>query len=162
VCALFADGQRSIAEGHPAHIRGAVERYVKQSLADDLADVWAHYMESSGSHFWVAEADGAIAGITGIEPAAPGIAEVRRMAVARPARRRGVARCLLHTAETWAKEHGYVAIEATTTHLQGPALELYKSAGYRVCGTGAWGPLRLVHLRKRIDCATQTGGLGKT
>ena len=159
--ALFADGQNSIAEGSPADIRRAVERYVEESLADDLAGVWSHYMEPLGSHLWVAEADGDIIGMTGIQPAGPGVGEVRRMAVARRARRRGLARCLLYTAETWASAHGYVAMEATTTHLQAAALALYESVGYRVCGAGAWGPLRLVHLRRRLGGTTRAGARGK-
>ena len=158
---LFTDGQLSVAEGCAAHIRRAVERYVEKSLADDLADVWAHYMEPSGSYFWVAEADGGLVGTTGVEPAAPGVAEVRRMAVARLARRRGVARSLLHTAEAWVGAHGYVAVEATTTHLQGPALALYESTGYRERSAGTWGPLRLIHLRKRLEDTTGAGARGK-
>ena len=158
VRALFADGHLSVAEGSPPHIRRAVERYAEQSLADDLADIWAHYMKPPGSHFWVAEAGGDIIGIVGIEPAESGSEEVRRMAVARQARRRGLAQRLLHTAEEWAKTHGYVAMGATTTHLQSPAQALYVSAGYRECGAGTWGPLKLIHFHKRLVDAADAGG----
>jgi len=158
VRALFADGQRSIAEGSPPHICRAVERYVEQSLADDLADIWAHYMKRPGNHFWVAEAGDCIIGIAGIQPAEPGVAEVRRMAVAGQARRRGLARRLLCKTEEWAKAHGCLAMEATTTHLQSAALALYESAGYRECGAGTWGPLKLVHLHKRLVDAADAGG----
>lgn len=159
---LFADGQLSIAEGSPPHIRRAVERYVEQSLADDLADIWAHYMKPPGSHFWVAERHGCIVGIAGIEPGESGVAEVRRLAVARHARRCGIARSLLETAETWARTRGYVAMKATTTHLQAAAVALYESAGFRARGVGTWGPLRLVHLQKQLVDADHANAHGKT
>ena len=159
---LFVEGQLSVTEGSPSHMRRATERYVRQTLADDLADAWGHYMGCPGSHFWVAEMGGHVEGIVGVEPGHRGAAEIRRLAVSLHARRRGIARGLLLATEAWARTRGYTAMELTTTHLQSAARALYESAGYLPEGTGTWGPLNLTHMRKQLADSADRDWRGAT
>ena len=111
-----------------------VESYVESSLADDLADISIHYLRSPGDHFWVAEAEGQIKGMVGIQRRDEGEAELRRMSVARDARRQGIGWALLETTESFCREQGYQQIRLTTVTLLQPAIAMYTRFGYRLTG----------------------------
>jgi GNAT superfamily N-acetyltransferase len=66
----------------------------------------------------------------GIKRIAPDAAEIKRMYVAPPARRRGVARTLLAALEEAARERGYAFVRLDTGPRQQHAMALYASAGY--------------------------------
>ena len=83
---LFAQSMMDFA-GNSAQ---AVKSYVESSLAGDLADISFHYLRSPGDHFWVAEVEGQIKGMVGIQRKDEREAELRRMSVARDARRQGI------------------------------------------------------------------------
>lgn len=148
VRALFSENAQSLAQDRPEPIRSAMVLHARQSLEDDLVDIWMHYMAPPGRHFLVAEVERTVAGMVGIDRVDAETAEVRRLSVAEPARRNGLGRRLLGAAEEWARAQGYACVEATTTSLQVAALALYESVGYQPCEAGNWGPLKLMRLRK--------------
>ena len=126
----------------------AVESYVESSLADDLADISLHYLRSPGDHFWVAEDEGQIKGIVGIQGRDQREAELRRMSVARDARRQGIGWALLETTETFCREQGYQQIRLTTVTLLQPAIAMYIRFGYRLTGEDQYGEIAGQHFLK--------------
>lgn len=77
----------------------------------------------------VAHADHRPVGCVGVRRHAAGVAEVKRLFVRGPARRRGIARALLNEAERAAAALGYRELWLDT-HADEPAA-LFRSAGYR-------------------------------
>ena len=59
------------------------------------------------------------------------VAYLRRMAVRRKFRQRGIARQLLETAVSFCREHCYKRIELITTDIHAAAMKLYKKYGFR-------------------------------
>jgi putative acetyltransferase len=113
----------------PPHLRDAFEDYIVRSCAAEI-DRIADYYGDARSGFWVAMADGALAGMFGLEPAGDDALELRRMYVDPGLRRRGVARRMLAAAETEAARRGATRLDLSTSELQSEALALYRGAGY--------------------------------
>ena len=107
-----------------------VSDYVRDSLKDDLADIPANYLDQPGSCFWVAEVDGEIKGMVGIQHRSDEEAELRRMSVASDARSQGIGRQLLETVEDFCRKWGYARIRLTTHMMLEPAIALYRKNGY--------------------------------
>lgn len=107
-----------------------VSSYIRDSLNDDLADISANYLDSAGSCFWVAEVDGEIKGMVGIQRRSDEEAELRRMSVASDARGQGIGRQLLETVEDFCRKWGYARIRLTTHMMLKPAIALYRKNGY--------------------------------
>jgi predicted GNAT family N-acyltransferase len=85
--------------------------------------------DGEGVHL-VAIADGALVGTCRLVMAGE-IAQFSRLAVARPARRRGIATALLKAADREARAAG---ARRMVLHAQTYARPLYERAGYRPCG----------------------------
>src|SRR4051812_12670587 len=65
----------------------------------DIDDIESAYMKKPGSHFWVAEMlDGEIVGMIGVQSHEDGVAEIRRLRVAKTHRRRGIGSSLVEAA----------------------------------------------------------------
>ena len=143
---LFVNGLRDFADGY----EDVVERYAQQSLNDDLADICRHYLDSPDNHFWVAETDGGIKGILGMQRRSDEEAELRRMSVASDARRQGIGLGLLKTAEDFCRERGYRRIALTTVTLLVAAIPMYRKSGYRLVGEESYGPLTAEHYLKDL------------
>ena len=125
---LFAQGMMDFA----GEFEDSIKAYVERSLADDLADIPGNYLSRPGDHFWVAEVDGQVKGIVGIQGREDGEAELRRMSVATDSRRQGIGRKLLETTDEFCRQQGYKRIRlGTASHLL-PAVAMYQSAGYRM------------------------------
>ena len=107
-----------------------VSDYVRDSLKDDLADIPANYLDQPGSCFWVAEVDGEIKGMVGIQRRSSQEAELRRMSVASDSRGQGIGLQLLETVEDFCREWGYSRIRLTTHLMLKPAIALYRKNGY--------------------------------
>ncbi len=144
---LFAQSLMDFA-GNSTH---AVESYLESSLADDLADISFHYLRLPGDHFWVAEVEGQIKGMVGIQRQDEREAELRRMSVAGDARRQGIGWALLETTESFCREQGYRQIRLTTVTLLQPAIALYLRFGYQLTGEDQYGEIAGQHFVKRLD-----------
>jgi len=108
----------------------------------DLHDMEGHYL-SAGSHFWVAEVDGALVGMTGIERIDAETGRLRRMRVTTDQRRTGIAQALLETAERFCRDQGYQRLILDTTEQQTAAHRLYEKNGFRRTGERSLGPFRV-------------------
>ena len=74
------------------------------------------------------------------------VAELRRLRVAPEARRQGLGRRLSELVIDWAKSHGFRLLVVNTTTPQQPALQLYRSLGFREAGVSFVGRYELVWL----------------
>jgi GNAT superfamily N-acetyltransferase len=146
---LFAQGQLDFAQG--TELEEEVRRYIQYSLSNDLADISRHYLRPPGNHFWVAEVDGQIKGIIGIQRRDDGEAELRRMSVAADSRRRGIGGELLKTAEDFCRGQGYQHIHLTTVSHLKPAIALYQKAGYQLTGKDQHGQINAQHFVKYLS-----------
>ncbi len=108
----------------------------------DLRDIGAHYLRD-GSHFWVAEVDGALVGMTGIERIDAETGRLRRMRVTTQRRRTGIAQALLETAERFCRKQGYRRLVLDTTEQQTAAHHLYEKNGFVRTGERNLGPFRV-------------------
>ena len=115
----------------PPSLEAEFRAYVERAIREELSRIEDYY----GEAFWVAESKGemrGVIGMVGIERHAQDTAELRRMAVARERRRKGLGRALLATAEAFCRAAGYRKLLLSTSELQSAARRLYESAGYRL------------------------------
>jgi putative acetyltransferase len=120
-----------MAELTPPELGQAFQVYVEQAIADELGRIEEYYFGREDQAFWVAVAGGVV-GMVGIEHRDDQTAELRRMAVEKAQRRKGIARELLATAEAFSRSRGYRRIVLSTSELQAAARRLYESSGYRL------------------------------
>ncbi|XP_030306379.1 N-acetyltransferase 8 [Calypte anna] len=119
------------------HLLGwAWSSYIDRCLGDDLGDIAAAYAESSGGRFWVAEADERVVGTVGVRPAQGGgsvgeVLALKRMAVRKDYRGRGIASALARTALGFARRRGCRAVVLNTLMVQREAQGLYERLGFR-------------------------------
>ena len=125
---LFIGINRSIA---PAPLKEKFETYITRALAEEIDCISDYYGERDGG-FWVAESRGEVVGMFGLEPDGPAAMELRRMYVSPEARRRGIARRMLHFAENECRRRNIRSLTLSTSELQGEALALYRAAGYQL------------------------------
>jgi GNAT superfamily N-acetyltransferase len=85
-----------------------------------------------GAAWLVLYQDGQPVACGGLRRLAPDTGEIKRMFVARAARRQGHARRLLAELESISRDAGYARIRLLTTELLPEALELYRTAGYAI------------------------------
>jgi GNAT superfamily N-acetyltransferase len=87
---------------------------------------------------WLVVYDGDMAvACGGLRRLAPGVAEIKRMFVTAPARRRGHARALLAEFERLAADAGRERVRLYTTEVLYEARALYRACGYRPVGVVA-------------------------
>jgi GNAT superfamily N-acetyltransferase len=146
---LFTNGQLDFARD--THLEEEVRRYIQRSLSDDLVDIPLHYQSQSGSNFWVAEIDGEIKGMVGVQRRSQEEAELRRMSVASSNRRQGIGRRLLGTVEGFCRQHGYQQIHLTTVSQLQPAIAMYHSCGYQLVGKEKHGKMVVYHFVKDLS-----------
>jgi putative acetyltransferase len=126
VVALFREAMWELA---PPRLGAEFQAYIERAIGEELGRIEEHYFKRAGQGFWVAVA-GAVVGMVGVERHDDDAAELRRMAVAREHRRKGIARKLLAAAEAFCSRQGYRRIVLSTSELQQAAARLYQSSGY--------------------------------
>ena len=119
-----------------ACIRLYDEGLISGVLADndtgaDLDDIQTNYMKCRGSHFWVAEADGAVVGMIGVQHHDTGSGEIRRLRVARAHRRRGIGSALVEAALRFCEERNYLKVTLDTFMEREPAIRLFEKFRFR-------------------------------
>ncbi len=129
VTEIFIDWNRHIATPDTAD---AFEDYIRRSITEEIGRIPDYYQAHPMSGFWVAETGGDVAGMVGIERLSDEEAEVRRMYVDAPYRRRGIGARLLAHAEDFCARVRYARIVLSTSALQEAAKALYEAKGYRL------------------------------
>ena len=129
---LFAHAQDDTAESysHTAADREGFHEYIDGALNHDLAHVERSYLQRPGSNFWIAELGGELAGCIGAYRRDEEEAEIRRLAVDRSARRRGVASKLLDEAEEFCRDAGYARAIVWTANHMSAAIAFLQDRGY--------------------------------
>ena len=115
----------------PAELGEQFQAYIERAISQELGKVEEYYFARERQGFWVAD-DRRIVGMVGIERHSDDAAELRRMAVEKTQRRKGIGRQLLAHAEASCREYGYHRVVLSTSELQTAAMQLYKSSGYRL------------------------------
>jgi GNAT superfamily N-acetyltransferase len=136
VIGLFRESMWELA---PAELAAQFQSYVERAIREELGRVEEYYFARDGQCFWVAGNE-RIVGMAGIERHAQDAGELRRMAVEKAYRRKGIARGLLAAAEAFSRECGYRRVVLSTSELQLPARRLYESSGYRLVREEAAAP----------------------
>ncbi|HEV3009053.1 MAG TPA: GNAT family N-acetyltransferase [Burkholderiales bacterium] len=127
VIGLFRESMWELA---PPALGAPFQSYIERAIQEELGKVEEYYFGREGQGFWVAGEE-RILGMVGVEKSAHGAGELRRMAVEKAHRRKGIGRELLATAEAFCRECGYRRVVLSTSELQAAAMRLYESSGYR-------------------------------
>lgn len=97
----------------------------------DIDDINLAYMSTPGSHFWVAECEGRIVGMIGIQQLDAGVGEIRRLRVHPDFRRRGIGSSLLQRALEFCRDQGLLKVTLDTYIEREPALKLFEKFNFR-------------------------------
>src|SRR5690349_9897004 len=101
-----------------------------QGFTAELAGLPAPYVPPPGG-LWLAIADGQTAGVVGLKPLAPGIAEIKRLFVVPEVRGSGLGRKLAKRAIEEARARGYARVRLDTHRpSMAPAITLYRQLGF--------------------------------
>lgn len=115
---LFDQG---VIEGHvPTNDTGAD--------IDNLAE--GYFSDDGASAFWVAETDGVIIGMIGVQKTGENAAEIRRLRVRVGHRRAGVGTMLMEYALNFCREHGYLKVSLDVRIERGPAIAMFEKFGF--------------------------------
>lgn len=99
----------------------------ENDIALDIDNIQRVYMESDGCHFWVAcESVGTVVGMIGVQHYEPGVGEIRRLRVAKQARRRGIGSALIETALRFCFKQQYLKITLDTFVEPEPTIRLFE------------------------------------
>ena len=128
VIALFREFMWELA---PPSLGGEFQAYIERAIGEELGRIEEYYFKRPDQGFWVAET-GAVIGMVGIERCDADTAELRRMAVARAQRKKGVGRALLATAEAFCVKHGYRKLVLWTQSNLLEARRIYQACGFRL------------------------------
>ena len=115
----------------PAALGAEFQSYVERAIQEELGRIEEYYFCREDQAFFIADARGMV-GMVGVEHQDADVAELRRMAVAKAQRRKGIGRKLLAAAEAFCRKAGYRRIVLSTSELQLAAGQLYHSSGYEL------------------------------
>jgi ribosomal protein S18 acetylase RimI-like enzyme len=128
VIGLFRESMWELA---PPALGAPFQSYIEHAIQEELGKVEEYYFGREGQSFWIAGEE-RVLGMVGVEKSADDAGELRRMAVEKAHRRKGIGRELLATAEAFCRECGYRRVVLSTSELQVAAMRLYETSGYRL------------------------------
>jgi len=131
VIGLFRESMWDLA---PPTLAADFQSYIERAIQEELGKVEEYYFGREGQGFWVTqegEMPDRVLGMVGVERHADDAGELRRMAVEKAHRRKGIGRELLATAEAFCRDCGFRRVVLSTSELQVAAMRLYESSGYR-------------------------------
>lgn len=110
--------------GEDGHLRG------NDTGADIMHIVDAYLAADGTSGFWVAEHDGEVIGMIGVQRTSADSADVRRLRVQPRFRRRGIGSRLLETAIDFCRDNGYLKVVLDVRVERGPAIAMFRKFGF--------------------------------
>jgi N-acetylglutamate synthase-like GNAT family acetyltransferase len=105
----------------------------------------AYFADEGHSAFWVAQYNGEVVGMIGVQRTSEDVAEVRRLRVHHDYRRRGVGTRLMEQAVNFCRHHGYLKVILDVRIERGPAIAMFEKFGFRIARS------REVDGRKMLD-----------
>ncbi|OCT96551.1 probable N-acetyltransferase camello [Xenopus laevis] len=113
-------------------LKSIFSHYVNKCHRADLLDIEKSYMLNGNSCFWVAESDGRVVGMVGIQPTqdSKDAMVLRRLSVASDQRVRGIGKALCMKAIDFARQRGYRRVNLDTSMIQHAAHRLYEGMGF--------------------------------
>ncbi|CAH2299164.1 probable N-acetyltransferase camello [Pelobates cultripes] len=110
--------------------------YVHVTFSNDMFDIGKYYLQREGYGFWVAECGGKVVGTVAAAPlthvGGKKHVELRRMAVIKSHRGRGIAKALCKTIIDFARKKGFQAVILETSIAQVGGQRVYESMGFRI------------------------------
>ena len=98
----------------------------------DIDDIAGVYMKRPENHFWVAQIDGGeVVGMLGVQHHEKGVAQIRRLRVAKGFRRRGIGAALLDTALRFCQARGDVKVTLDTVMDRELALKIFEKFHFK-------------------------------
>ncbi|KAM3937025.1 putative N-acetyltransferase camello [Leptodactylus fuscus] len=115
----------------------SIQRFIDITYKADLHNIDESYMLKHNSCFWVAEVNGEVIGMVGVQPVQGSQSEVelRRLSVAKDHQRKGIARRLCLHVIDFARQRGYKHVNLNTSTMQRAAHKLYRNMGFRRTGS---------------------------
>ncbi|KAE8628712.1 hypothetical protein XENTR_v10000190 [Xenopus tropicalis] len=113
-------------------MKSIFSQYVNKCHRADLLDIEKSYMMANNSCFWVAESEGRVIGMVGIQPTqdSKDAMVLRRLSVASEQRVRGIGKALCMKAIDFARQRGYRRVNLDTSMIQRAAHRLYEGMGF--------------------------------
>ncbi|XP_063781491.1 probable N-acetyltransferase camello [Pseudophryne corroboree] len=108
--------------------------YINKCHRGDLLNIEESYMMGQDSCFWVAESNGRVIGMVGVQPV-PGSRHavlLRRLSVTKSQRHRGTARKLCMTVIDFARQRGYKQVTLDASTLLHAGHRLYQRLGFQI------------------------------
>jgi ribosomal protein S18 acetylase RimI-like enzyme len=122
---------------------------MKGGYEADLHAIEETYL--TGGAFWVVEADdGALIGMTAVQPIDEKTGRLRRMRVTPEYRGRGIGQALVDTAAEFCRERGYTKLILDTTEQQVEGQRLYERNGFVKTGERMLGTFRVFDYERRL------------
>jgi len=117
---LFNEGMR---EGNVA----------QNDTGADMENIAEAYLSDDGhSNFWVAEQEGEIIGMVGVQNTGQNTAEIRRLRVRADHRRRGIGAKLMEHAVAFCRHHGYLKVVLDVRVEHEPAIALFGKFAFQL------------------------------
>ncbi|CAI9620515.1 unnamed protein product [Staurois parvus] len=122
---VFTGGRRVLTREY--------HQYVDRCQREDLLDIEESYMASNNSCFWVAESNGRVVGMVGVQsaPRSSKVMQLKRLSVAKDQRHKGIAKALCTKVTDFARQRGYQMVTLETSMIQHAAHKLYETMGFQ-------------------------------
>jgi len=129
VSVFWAEINRQLA---PDDLRDAFEKYIENSINDELAHADDAYPIVDGSALWVVLLSQNVIGTFGLQRVNNTDVELRRMYLASEYRGQGLSGKMLAHAEQHSQQQGFKRIILSTAELQAAAVKFYDKSGYEL------------------------------
>lgn len=111
----------------------------------DVENIPEAYLSSPRNHFWVADSNGQVVGMVGVQSHEDGVGEIRRLRVRKDHRQHGIGLALMETSLKFCVEKQYLKVMLNTYMEREPALALFARFGFRHLRTRELGRRALMY-----------------
>ena len=135
------DDGRIVVRAYKASDQDDVERLYHDGLIEgknlpndtgaDIDNMEEAYFGDNRAHFWIAEYEGEIAGMIGVLPYEPNVAQIRRLRIDKRFWGKGVRTELLKEALAFCRHHEYLKVVLDTWFERGSAIGLFEQFAFQ-------------------------------